>query len=1158
LDGEDEPIPSEWAAGDVILDQYEVKSVLGRGGFGEVFKVHHRGWGLDLAVKSLLPELFSDESEKADFIQECEAWIGLGLHPGVVSCYYVRDLAGVRIFSEYMDGGSLRAHLARGQLPVDTTLNFGLQILAGLAHSHKKGLIHLDIKPENVLLNSSGIVKITDFGIARAVGTTTGRSSDVGTQTFKHEGGLPGTPVYMPPEQWDTSLGQIGPWTDIYAFGVMLYEMMCGRRPFDTGGESVGVLRDRHLNAEPVNPKDLRPDLPTKAADLILSCLAKSTADRPQTCEELRLQLMGIYREVAGSRFELVTDDELTLHADSLNNHGVSMLDLGKVDAALDSFSKAIELNPHHLEAVYNRGLVRWRRGEISDEDFLTELSYVKELDSHKSLLIYEVHLERGDYEEALETMETAFRRYSDSEEVRAALESLKSRNFERSRVFELADKTMFYSDCIQLMPDGKRVMVTCKDKTVRIWNIETGECTNTFEPKKGEILRCAGVSPSLTRMVVGRNVRNEDGNELEFYRLSPKPKLVAKKIGPRAPYFFTPSEEQVVTGGYGCTYVWNADDGSLVFRLSHNATKTTPCYPVGFIQDYSKLLTASKDGELRVWDFATGECLRIIESHEETFGHAAISSDEKRVLTTGEHPDSKSIKGAWDVSIWSLESGEKYTKFSGIDPMIFKAHLSPHAKWALTLGWSGFGTGPLRLWDLQTKQCVRTFDFAGRFVVTPDERFIIGLQKRAIVVWPVTNDPSNVDLLAHIKARYSICKPKATLELVKHDSEAKVLIDQVRDAVDSEEWEQAATLVEKARSIPGFEEDSYLREVSYLIGEHGQRKGFTGLRQISSSPRISHVMSNVMIDSLTGSRDGSQMALTTTVMGAVFLWDWQSDDPPREVVTEEMIRSTRRGPSPTTCVGFTDDGKYLRILQSNRSYWKVECANGECVDSRRIPFDGFLASVSFSGISPMACVTVGTKKGQMLSLWNLDTGKKVRDLKGLKRNLLTSSTMTSDERWVIAAGYDKKRDKYEACLWDATKGKVIRKIEGLLEGGPNIRLPMAVSSDGQYLAIAPGVWPNVYIWDLRHGAQVGVLEGSTARIHSLVFTSDNRFLLSADSKGARVWDMKSLECVHSHQITGIDSSIQSLVSLSEDARWLARVVKERINIWEIEWDFEL
>ncbi len=1165
MDGEieqnlvDEAVSGEWKVGDIILGQYEVRSVLGRGGFGEVLKIHHRGWGLDLAAKNLLPELFSDEAEKADFIQECEAWIGLGIHPGVVSCYYVRDLGGVRIFSEYMDGGSLRDYLAKGQLPVDTALNFGIQILGGLGHAHKKGLIHLDVKPENVLLNSSGVLKITDFGIARAMGTATGRLLSAATQTFRHESGYPGTPVYMPPEQWDTSLGPIGPWTDLYAFGIMLYEMVCGRRPFDTGGESVEVLRDRHFNTEPVNPKNLRPDLPTKAAELIMACLAKSTTDRPQTCEELRLQLKGIYREVSGSRFRLASDEELTLRADSLNNHGVSLLDLGRVDSALECFNKAIELNHHHIEAVFNRGLVRWRRGEISDVDFLKELSLVKELDSRKYLLICQIHLERGDHESALETMEDASREYSESEEVRVILEDLRSRDYERPRVFELTEATQFYTDCLGLMPDGKRVVVTCKDGTVRIWNIETGECSNTFQPKKGEILRCASISPSATKMVVGRNVRNTDGNDLEFYRLFPKVELIAKQFGPRAPYFFTHNEEHVVTGGYGSVFVWNADSGALVFRLAHNADDSVPCYPVAFLQGNSKLLTASRNGELRVWELASGRCLRVIESSDDGFKHATVSSDEKWVLTTSGPPGMTSFKGVWEVSIWSLESGEKQAAVPVDDPMIFNAHLSPSAKWALTLGWNQGLTvvvGPLRLWDLRTNQCVRTIDYAGSFAVSPDEHSVVGVQRTGIAVWPLPNDPHNPDLLVRERARFSICRPRETLELAKYDSEAKSLIDEVRDAVDSEEWELAADLVQEARSIPGFEEDAYLREAWHLIGEHGLRSGFAGLKQTTSSPRLSQTMPNARIDSITGSRDGSLIAIITKMKDAVLVWDWRSGNPPREVVTEEMAR--RRGPTSTTCAGFTDDGRFLRVLQSNHSYWKVDCVTSEPVDARIIHLEGHLASVGFSGSSAIACVSVGTRKGQVISLWDLDRGKKIRDLKGLKRDYLVSSTMASDGRWVIATGYDKKRDKYEICLWDSTKGKLIRRIEGLLEGGSNFRLPLAASSDGRYVAIAPSGMPSIYLWDLEHGEQIGVLTGHKARLQSLVFTSDDRFLLSADSQGARLWNTRSLECIHSHEVSGVDTSIQSLVTLSEDARWLARVAKERILVWELEWDFEV
>ncbi|MFZ4589351.1 MAG: protein kinase domain-containing protein, partial [Ignavibacteria bacterium] len=147
-------IPLKWNIGDVIADIYEVTGILGEGGMGIVYKVHHKEWDLDLAVKSIRPEILNNTGLE-NFIKEAETWVNLGLHPNTVSCYYVRKLGEVpRIFSEYVDGGSLKEWIQNGKLYNDTKkealeriLDIAIQSAWGLQYAHEQGLIHQDVKP---------------------------------------------------------------------------------------------------------------------------------------------------------------------------------------------------------------------------------------------------------------------------------------------------------------------------------------------------------------------------------------------------------------------------------------------------------------------------------------------------------------------------------------------------------------------------------------------------------------------------------------------------------------------------------------------------------------------------------------------------------------------------------------------------------------------------------------------------------------------------------------------------------------------------------------------------------------------------------------------------------------------------------------------------
>ncbi|GHO61565.1 hypothetical protein KSC_004570 [Ktedonobacter sp. SOSP1-52] len=165
-----------WHVGEELLNQYEVMGLLGEGGMGMVYKVHHRGWNIDLAVKSPQPALFARAGGKENFIREAETWVNLPLHPHIVSCYYVRTVDEIpRIFAEYVAGGNLADWIRSRRLyegghlrAMERMLDIAIQFAWGLHTAHEQGLVHQDIKPANVMMTPDGVAKVTDFGLAKA------------------------------------------------------------------------------------------------------------------------------------------------------------------------------------------------------------------------------------------------------------------------------------------------------------------------------------------------------------------------------------------------------------------------------------------------------------------------------------------------------------------------------------------------------------------------------------------------------------------------------------------------------------------------------------------------------------------------------------------------------------------------------------------------------------------------------------------------------------------------------------------------------------------------------------------------------------------------------------------------------------------------------
>jgi serine/threonine protein kinase len=168
--------PLEWAPGHVLLGQYEVRALLGSGGMGKVFRVYHRAWHVEIAAKVPHPEYAKQGAPLDRFETECETWSNLGLHPHTVHCYFVRRFAGIPIvFVEYVDGGTLAQWIRSGVFrrsedrpSLTRILDVAIQIAAGLEHAHRAGVVHQDVKPQNVLVTREGIAKVTDFGLAKA------------------------------------------------------------------------------------------------------------------------------------------------------------------------------------------------------------------------------------------------------------------------------------------------------------------------------------------------------------------------------------------------------------------------------------------------------------------------------------------------------------------------------------------------------------------------------------------------------------------------------------------------------------------------------------------------------------------------------------------------------------------------------------------------------------------------------------------------------------------------------------------------------------------------------------------------------------------------------------------------------------------------------
>ena len=383
------------------ISHYAIGRRLGRGGMGEVFDATDLDLDRPVALKFVAADL--DASPDALRRLEHEARAAAALqHPHIATLYaFERDGGRSFIAMERMTGGSLRERLKGGALPISQALGIARDTAAALAHAHRRGIVHRDVKPENLMFGEGGIVKLMDFGLARA--TQASRMTMTGSTV--------GTAAYMAPESMRDGTG---PWSDVFALGVTLYEMLAGALPF--GGDTPLALLYSAANEPPRPLRAKRSDAPATVEALVMRMLDKDPAARPDAVEVARelagmtgvptplgardeedaTQVIGMPGAGAGAppaarrgvRLLLIAlfpiaalagllgvllpgalrerGDARRQEAIALNNRGFDLMEHDSLPAAAAALQAALEADKHYPKAMLNLAEVRRRTGDAT------------------------------------------------------------------------------------------------------------------------------------------------------------------------------------------------------------------------------------------------------------------------------------------------------------------------------------------------------------------------------------------------------------------------------------------------------------------------------------------------------------------------------------------------------------------------------------------------------------------------------------------------------------------------------------------------------------------------------------------------------------------------------------------------------------------------
>jgi serine/threonine-protein kinase len=281
---------------DTLFDgRYRIQRKLGAGGMADVYLAEDQELGRRVAIKILNSRHGNDDQFIERFRREAKNAAALN-HPNIVSIYDRGEAEDTYyIAMEFLDGRTLKELIVgRGAAPINVAIEYARQILSALRFAHRHGIVHRDIKPHNVLVDGEGRVKVTDFGIARA-----------GTSQMTETGSIVGTAQYLSPEQ--AKGGEVDPRSDLYSLGVVLYELLTGKTPFD--GETPVEIAMKHLSTTPKPPSALRPDVPRELDMVVMRALAKNPDERYQSADEMEGDLERVAR---GAKVSATTMDTAT------------------------------------------------------------------------------------------------------------------------------------------------------------------------------------------------------------------------------------------------------------------------------------------------------------------------------------------------------------------------------------------------------------------------------------------------------------------------------------------------------------------------------------------------------------------------------------------------------------------------------------------------------------------------------------------------------------------------------------------------------------------------------------------------------------------------------------------------------------------------------
>jgi WD40 repeat protein/tRNA A-37 threonylcarbamoyl transferase component Bud32 len=1021
---------------------YDILGELGRGGMGVVYKARQKSLDRIVALKMILAGAHAGQQQRERFRGEAEAAARLQ-HANIVQVYEIGEHERCPYIAlEYIDGRGLNDILneSRPLAPVEAAALVE-QLAQAVHYAHQRGIVHRDLKPSNILLTQEGTAKITDFGLAKRLegGTSNTRTGDI-----------IGTPCYMAPEQAAGESREIGPGTDIYSLGVILYEMLTGKPPFE--GTSAFDTVYLVITAEPERPSRHNPRVPPDLETICLKCLEKAPAKRYDSAralaEDLRRFQRGepiearpigwLERGVKWVRRRPAVSALLGLLLISLLalliGGWVSVLKLYQGNQSLQAARKKqhadlVRLNvtngTHYLqEGDLFASLIWFARALKLEED-------ETRLEAHRIRIA--AVLRECPRLSQLWVHDDGLRDVAFSPDGRWVVTASSDRT---ARVFDVASGVPRFEPPLQhesfvfrasLSPDGGRIVTASADKTARIWDAANGQSIATLIGHKGTV-RDARFRSDGKQIVTGGDDKTARLWEAATGKFLHAPLL---HDGAVIHASFHPDGNHILTASAdGSARIWRIGSDSIkeVARMRHNAALTNAC----FDREGKRVATASEDETARVWDAVNGQPITPPLRHYGSVQYVTFSPDGRRLATAG--ADLK----AW---VWDAKTGLVLLPPLRHESAVCCVEFSPDGTRLLTSSddntvriWDGANGRPLTPPLVHNGTVVRAcFSPDGRRIVTADKDTTARLYdlvpatppvpplQHGKPLWQATFDPqgSRVLTAGTDTARIWDAKTgKLLIELRGHkgpvlratyDSDGGRIVTASGDAT-ARVWDAAsgrtiATLEGHKGPLTTAEFSPNGQHVLTASADATARiwDAATGKAILVLSEREYHHQKEVL-DAVFSS-DGRRVA-TASVDYTARIWDAATGEP-----IGKIMQHKRR----VVRVAFSPDGRRLATASFDQTAQIWNADTGEALLDAPLQHPGPVRDICFR---PDGLAVMTTGEDNTARVWDASTGKPL--LPALRHSgTVTMADFSANGKWIVTASDDNS-----GRVWDGTTGE--------------------------------------------------------------------------------------------------------------------------------------